>query len=148
MDQLPDAVLALRRVDLAVEVFADHHVGGQLAPGRRDFAIGLLEEHFAVLALDGGGPHFPFDGVKRIGDVGGAEDGLESQPDAAGPLGRCAGRGRRARRGTTHFNGGHGEILLRKGTRASIPLVYLCILTLSKVGSLPDRYQIHFQGRT
>ena len=69
MDQLPDAALALRRVDLAVEIFADDDIRRQLAPRLGDFAIGLLEEHLARFAFDRGGAEIPFDGVERIGDV-------------------------------------------------------------------------------
>ena len=41
--------------DFAVEVLADHDVGGQLAPRGGNFAVGLLEQHLAPFALDGGG---------------------------------------------------------------------------------------------
>ena len=85
MDQLPDAVFALRRAVLAVEILADHDVGGQLAPGRGNFAVGLLEQHLAVFALDGGRAQFPLDGVERIADVGGAEDRVDCQGSGLQP---------------------------------------------------------------
>ena len=79
VDELPDAVLALGRADFAVEVFADDDVRGQLAPERRNFAVGLLEEQLAVFAFDGGGAAVPLDGVERVGDIRGAEHGVDRQ---------------------------------------------------------------------
>ncbi len=87
MDQLPNARLALGRVDLAVEIFADDDVRGQLAPVCRNFAVGLLEQHFAGFALDGGGAQVPLDGVERIGNVLGAEHGIDRDPLSGGPVG-------------------------------------------------------------
>ena len=52
VDELLDAVLALGRADFAVEVLAADDVRRELAPERRHFAVGLLEDQFAVLALD------------------------------------------------------------------------------------------------
>ena len=52
--KLADALFALAGAHLAVEILVGHHVRGQLAPGGGDFAIVLLEEHLAALALDGG----------------------------------------------------------------------------------------------
>ena len=81
MNELADAVLALGRVDLAVEILADDDVRGQLAPGLGNFAVGLLEEHVARFVLDGGGAiGVPLDRVERIGDVGGAEYRFDAQP--------------------------------------------------------------------
>ena len=89
VDQLPDAVLALGRADFAVEVLADDDVGGQLAPDRRDFAVVLLEDHLAVLALDLRAADFPLDGREQIFDVGRAEGRVDLEP-AVEALGRSA----------------------------------------------------------
>ena len=69
-----------RRADFAVEVFAADDVRGQLAPERRDFAVGLLEDHLAVLALDLGAANFPVDGGEQVVDVGRAELGVDLEP--------------------------------------------------------------------
>jgi hypothetical protein len=113
VDELLDRVLALGRVDLAVEVLAHHDVGRKLAPGRRNLAGRLLEEHLAILPLDRGGAQFPFGGVERALDL----DRTERRPHldrlpAADPRRRDAGRGcRRAAergRGFSCFMGCHG----------------------------------------
>ena len=44
VDELLDAVLALRRADVAAEVLADDDVGGELAPERGDLDVLLLED--------------------------------------------------------------------------------------------------------
>jgi hypothetical protein len=80
MNQLPYAVLALRRVHFAVEILAHHDVRGQLAPRGGNFAVGLLEEDFAPFALDGRYAQAPFDRVKRIDHVFGTEQGVDDQP--------------------------------------------------------------------
>jgi hypothetical protein len=79
VDELADAVLALGRADFAVEVFAADDVGRELRPEGGDFAVGLLEEDFAVLALDGGGADFPLDRVEDIGAFRWAERGVDLQ---------------------------------------------------------------------
>ena len=73
MDKLLDAVFALRRANFAVEVFAADDVRSQLAPERRDFAVGLLEDQLAVLALDLRAANFPIDSREQVIDVGRAE---------------------------------------------------------------------------
>ena len=78
--QLADALLALFGAHLAVEILVGHHVRGQLAPGGRDFAIGLLEEHLAPFALDGGRAKLPLDRGKRVGAVVGTEHGGNRKP--------------------------------------------------------------------
>ena len=67
------------RADFAVEVLAADHVGGQLRPERGDFAVGLLEQNLAVLALDGRRADFPLDRVKGVGHVGGTEGRIDFQ---------------------------------------------------------------------
>ena len=79
MDQLPDARLPLGGADLAVEILADHDVGGQLAPGGGDLAVLLLEEDLAVLPLDGGSAGLPLDGIEGVGHVRRAEERLDHQ---------------------------------------------------------------------
>lgn len=79
VDELLDAVLALRRVHFAVEVLADHDIGGQLAPMGRHFAIGLLKEDLAPFALDGGGAQVPGDRLERL-DVDRTEQSVDGQP--------------------------------------------------------------------
>ncbi len=101
VDQLLDAVFALRRIDFAVVVFAANDVRGQLRPEHRHFAIGLLEEHFAVFALDGGGTGFPLHGVERTGDVGRAKYRLDHQ--ARGETTRRLLRGAFSHAGCTGF---------------------------------------------
>ena len=77
VDELLDAVFALGRADFAVEVFAADDVRGQLAPERRHFAVGLLEDQLAVLAFDLRAANFPIDGGEQILDVGRAELGVD-----------------------------------------------------------------------
>ena len=111
VNDLADAVLALGRVVLAVEIFADDDVRGELAPGLGDFDVRLLEEHVARFLLDRGGAiGIPFDRVERIGDVGGAKDRLDRQA-----IGSAAGgmmMSRSTLRGAFHtgqFGSGHGS---------------------------------------
>ena len=80
VDELLDAVFALGRADFAVEVFAADDVRRQLAPERRHFAVGLLEDQFAVLAFDLGAADFPVDGGEQVFDVGRAELSVDLQP--------------------------------------------------------------------
>ena len=80
MDELLDAKFALGRADFAVEVFAADDVRRQLAPERWDFAVGLLENQFAILAFDLGAADFPIDRGEQIIDVGRAELSVDFQP--------------------------------------------------------------------
>jgi hypothetical protein len=111
VDELLDGVLPLGRVDLAIEILADHHVGGQLAPGGRDFTGRLLEEHLAVLPLDCGGAEFPFGRVERTVHLGRAEGGADFEGGAAGTprggggAGGGAGAGERGRVEICHGKG-------------------------------------------
>ena len=66
VDELLDAVLALRRADVAAEVLADDDVGGELAPEARDLDVLLLEDRLAGLVGDVGGPELPGDLVVRV----------------------------------------------------------------------------------
>ena len=79
VDELLDGVLALWRVDLAVEILADDDVGRQLRPGGGDLAGRLLEEDLPVLPLDRGRPQIPFGGVKRRRHIGGAKSGRDRE---------------------------------------------------------------------
>ena len=95
MDKLADPSFALVGAHLAVEVLVGHDVGGQLAPGGRDFAIVLLEQHLAALALDGGRPQAPFHRGEGVGVVVGAKHWRDFHVLAVllsgsrmGPLGR------------------------------------------------------------
>ena len=101
MDQLPDRVLPLRSVDLAVEVLAHDDVCGQLTPGSRNLTGRLLEEHLAVFPLDRGSPEFPFGGVKRAFDVDRTERRVDFEGGAAGRarVGGRAGGGAARERG-------------------------------------------------
>ena len=99
MHELLDGVLPLGSVDLAVEVLANDHVGGQLAPGGGNLAGRLLEEHLAVLPLDRGRPQLPLRRVKRTLRLDRAEGGMdvERRPSGASRSGgRGGGGGRRA----------------------------------------------------
>ena len=78
--ELPHAVFALGRADFAVKILAADDVRGQLAPERRHFAIGLLEDQLAVLALDLGAANFPIDRGEQVLDVGRAKRGIDFQP--------------------------------------------------------------------
>ena len=84
VDKLLDGVLALRRVDLAVEVLADDDVRRQLGPGGGNLTGRLLEEDLPVLTLDRGRPQIPFGGVERRRHVGGAEGGGDGERLPAG----------------------------------------------------------------
>ena len=75
--ELADALLALVRAHLAVEILVGHHVGGQLAPGGGHFAVVLLEQHLAPFALDGGGAKLPLDRGERVGPVVGTKHGRD-----------------------------------------------------------------------
>ena len=77
MHELLDGVLALGRVDLAVEIFADHNVGGELTPGRRNLTGRLFKEHLAIFALDGRRAQIPLGRVKRARHIRGAERGRD-----------------------------------------------------------------------
>ena len=93
VDELPDAVLALRRADVAAEVLADDDVGGELAPGGRDLDVLLLEHGLAGLGADAGRPVLPGDLVVGV-DAGAGPAALERE--AARPLAGEAGTVRAA----------------------------------------------------
>ena len=116
VDELLDGVLALGRVDLAVEILAHHHVGGQLAPGGRNLTGRLLEEHLAVFPLDRRRPQLPFGGVERAVHVHRAERRLHLERLAGG--GRLSAGGRGARRcggeSRGRFERCHDEVLLAR----------------------------------
>ena len=99
MHELLDGVLPLGRVDFAVEVLAHDDVGRQLAPGGRNLARRLLEEHLAVLPLDRRRPQLPFGRVKRALDLRGAERRLDRKRLPGRPAGGRAGRLRGGRGG-------------------------------------------------
>ena len=82
--KLADALFALAGAHLAVEILVGHHVRGQLAPGGGDFAVLLLEKHFAALALDGGGAEIPLDRGERVGAVVRAKPGGDVKPFGGG----------------------------------------------------------------
>src|SRR5262249_20089202 len=52
VDELADARLSFRRVELAVEVFTGHDVSSELAPSPGNLAAGLLEDRPTALVLD------------------------------------------------------------------------------------------------
>ena len=81
-DQLLDAVLALRRADLAAEILRDDDVGGLLRPGLRDLDVALLEHHLAAFVADDRRAELPFDLVERI-DAGFGEEARERQARTA-----------------------------------------------------------------
>ena len=91
VDQLADAVLPLLGADFAVEVFAADDVGRKLRPERGDFAIGLLEQHFAILTFDGRRADFPTYRIKGVRYFGRAK-GLIDLQSAVKPLGRLSNR--------------------------------------------------------
>ncbi len=80
MNELLDAVFATLGADFAVKILAANHVRGKLRPKRGDFAIGLFEQHFAVLALDRGAADFPVHGAEHIVDVARGEGRIDLQP--------------------------------------------------------------------
>ena len=94
VDELPDAGFAFGGVDFAVEVLADDDVGGELAPGFGDLAVGLFEDDAAAFVLDGGGAPVPGDLVEGVNPLGAEDTG-----DGHAPLSRCGSgvlRGARA----------------------------------------------------
>ena len=83
MDQLLDRILSLLGiVRIAIEVLADHNVGGQLAPSRGDLAVGLLEKDLAILVLDRRAAGLPFHGLKRIRNTRGTKTRFDPQSAA------------------------------------------------------------------
>ena len=85
VDELADAVLALRRADVAAEVLADDDVGGELAPEAGDLDVLLLEHRLAGLAGDAGGPVLPRDLVVGV-DAGAGPAALEREPAGSDPV--------------------------------------------------------------
>ena len=69
VDQLTHAVLTLGCTDLTIKIFAANNVRCQLAPKRRHFAVSLLKDNFAPLALDLRGPRFPLDCIHWISHI-------------------------------------------------------------------------------
>ena len=65
MDQLTDAALAVGRAHLAVEILADHNVGGRLGPFGRHLHFVLLEDDGAFVVGNRGGAQLPGDLVVR-----------------------------------------------------------------------------------
>jgi hypothetical protein len=51
-DQLLDAALAIRRVEVAAEILRDHDVGGELRPALGDLDVLLLEDDLTALSGD------------------------------------------------------------------------------------------------
>ena len=95
MDELPDPSFAFISTHLAVEVLVGHDVGGQLAPGGRDFTVVLLEQHLSAFPLDGRRPQAPFHRGEGVGVVVGAKHRRDFHVLAVllsgsrmGPLGR------------------------------------------------------------
>ena len=86
-DQLPHAVLALGRSELAAKVLGNHDVGRLLGPRLRDLDIALLEHHVAALVLDHRRAGLPVDIVERIHPRA-AEDARKLQPGRAERLRR------------------------------------------------------------
>ena len=103
VDQLPDAVLPLRRADVAAEVLADHDVRGELAPEDRDLDVLLLEDGLAGLRGDAGRAVLPGDLVVGM-DAGAGPPALERE--AARPLALEAGTVRAAQA----LAGGGGDL--------------------------------------
>src|SRR5438105_1552801 len=50
--KLADTIFALGCADFTIEILTADNVRRELAPERRHFAVGLLEDQLAVLALD------------------------------------------------------------------------------------------------
>ena len=75
-DQLLDRALALRRADVAAEIFRDDDVGRLLRPGLRDLDLALFEDNAALFVADDGIAQFPFDLVERV-DAGRREEPRE-----------------------------------------------------------------------
>ncbi len=78
VDQLADGGLALRRAEVAAEVLADDHVGGELAPEVGDLDVLLLEDGLARLVGDAGRPVLPGDLVVGV-DPGRRPAALEGE---------------------------------------------------------------------
>ncbi len=112
VDQLFDAPLPLGRAIFAVEVLADHDVGGQLGPELRHLAIRLFKQHLPRFPLDDRRPLIPLHGIERTGYVARTENRVDRQP--AGTNARTLGGHFDA---TTHdcgFRLSHNEILPRE----------------------------------
>src|SRR5262249_5010373 len=84
VDQLPRAVLALGRTEVAAEVLLSHDVRGQLRPGAGHLDVALLEDDGALLVGDGRRPPLPLDQVVGV-TPGRGEVAIESQ--ASGSVG-------------------------------------------------------------
>ena len=113
VDQLANGMLPFWSVDFAVEILAHHHIGGQLAPRRRNFAGGLLKQNLAILPFDRRGAQLPFGGVKRGVGIDGTENRMHGQRLAIGGPRRGSRLGRDGGRGTCRgVKRCHGALLL------------------------------------
>ena len=124
VDELLDAVFAVGALHVAVEVLAANDVGRQLGPKGRNFAVGLLEQHFAVLAFDGGGADFPVDGVEQVLRLIGAEGRIDLEPTVESLL-RGGGAARRLRPSLTtsrEISRRHENPPAARKRRASLPM--------------------------
>ncbi len=101
VDKLPHAPLPFRSAVFSVKIFIDNDVRCQLAPEHRNFAVFLLEQDLAAFALDGGGPRFPLDRVKRLRHV--LTGRMSAQSSAPG-------RGSRERSGRGAVCGDYGRL--------------------------------------
>jgi len=75
MDQLRNAVLALGRPELAMEVLAGHDVGGGLRPVGGDLDIALLENYRALFVSNRSGAQIPLNFI--VGSPAGFKPGSE-----------------------------------------------------------------------
>jgi len=88
--EVPHAALPLRSAQLAVKVFAHDDVRGQLAPRRRNLAVGLLEDNVTVLPFDRGRTQIPFHRVKGIFGLDRTEGRVDGQTFTRRRLGCCS----------------------------------------------------------
>src|ERR1017187_8350836 len=73
--------LSARRAQRTAVVLADHHVGGQLRPGRGDLDVLLLEHRLAALVADDRAPLLPGDLVEGVDALAG-EAAVDLEPRA------------------------------------------------------------------
>ena len=81
-DQLFDRVLAVRRADMAPEIFRDNNVRRLLRPGLGHLDAALLEDDGALFAADDRIAEFPFDLIERVNACGREKRG-NSRPGEA-----------------------------------------------------------------
>ena len=77
VDQLPDAVSRAPACRFRRRSICCRRRWWPIGSRTSGFAVGLLEEHLAGLALDRRAADFPLDGVERVCDIGGAELGVD-----------------------------------------------------------------------